>query len=200
ERRGAGPGRDAAADRPGRQHRQRADPAAAAAGAGLRLGAVAGGRDEHRLAGDRVRGVRGRLDHRPAGRRPGPPPRPRHRGRQAGRPDRRQGADRHRPGRAVRAGPAAVVGDDRDPGPRGRDHAAAVLGDPARGDPGQPRREVQDVPADHRDRALPAAAAGHAGHGGGLGDGGRGGADRGDRCRLRGPRARPAPRGHAPPV
>ena len=37
--------------------------------------------------------------------------------------------------------------------------AAAVLGDPARRDPGQPRRQDQDAAAGGRDRALRAAAA-----------------------------------------
>ena len=42
-------------------------------------------------------------------------------------------------------------------GPRARRHRAAVLGDPARRDRGQPRRQGQDRAADARDRLVPAA-------------------------------------------
>src|SRR6185437_7034574 len=96
-------------------------------------------------------------------------------------------------GRTLRARPAAVVGDRGHPHPRAGDHAAAVLGDPARGDPGQPGRQVQDVPADGRDRALPAAADRLAGHRGGLGDGRGADPHRGHRRRLRRPGAGAAP-------
>ena len=47
---------------------------------------------------------------------------------------------------------------DRDPRARDRRDAAAVLGDPARRDPGEPRRQGQDRGADAGDPAVPAAA------------------------------------------
>ena len=64
-----------------------------------------------------------------------------------------------------RAGRAAVVGDDRGAGPRGRDHGHAVRGDPSRGHAGQPRRQGQDGAAGVRDRVLVAAVSAAPGRG-----------------------------------
>ena len=74
-----------------------------------------------------------------------------------------------------------------DPGPRDRRHPAALLGHPARRDPGQPRRQGQDAAAGRRDRPVPAAAARRLAARRRRGrDGGRGRGDRGHRRRLRG--------------
>ncbi len=47
-----------------------------------------------------------------------------------------------------------------DPGARGRRDGAAVLGDPARRDRGQPRRQAEDAAARRRDRPVRAARVG----------------------------------------
>ena len=89
-----------------------------------------------------------------------------------------------------------------DPRPRGRRHPAALLGDPARRDRRQPRRQGQDRRPVAGDRALHPAADRAAGQRPLVGDGVRGGAHRGHRPRLRLPGADPAPDqrpGHARP-
>ena len=83
-----------------------------------------------------------------------------------------------RAGRPVPARRAALVGDRRRPGPRGRHHAAAVRGDPARRHAGQPRRQGQDVAAGAGDRPVRAAAGRRWGTSRPARHGGRGGRDR----------------------
>ena len=98
----------------GLEHRQRADRAPAGAGAGVRRRAVRRRRPRRPAGGSLAWArLRGRVGHRPLRRRHRPQARPGHRVRQAGRPDRRQGADRRRADRAVGAGRPAVVGHRR---------------------------------------------------------------------------------------
>ena len=158
------------------------DRAAPAAGPGLRGGAVPRGRRQFGLAVLGVVRVRRRRDHRQHRRGPGPQARPGHRVRQADRPDRRQGPDRHRAGGPVDARPAELVDHHRDPGPRDRGHPAAVLGHPPRRHPGQPRRQGEDPAAVHCHRPLRAAAVGPPALSGRGDHGRRRGADAGDRA------------------
>ena len=75
---------------------------------------------------------------------------------------------------------------------------AAVLRDPARRDPGEPGRQAEDAGAEHRDRAVCAAADRLAGDRSILGDGRGVGADRRDRrgLRLEGGHLAPDERAH----
>ena len=61
-------------------------------------------------------------------------------------------------------GRPGLVGDGGGPGPRDRRDGAAVLGDPARGDAGQPWRQDQDAARGARDRPLRASAVRLAAH------------------------------------
>ena len=83
------------------------------------------GGDDGAAALGRRRAVRVAIVDRRRRRVPRARPQPRHRPRQAPRPDRRQGAHRRRARRAVDPRRAAVVGDRRHPGARGRHHRAA---------------------------------------------------------------------------
>ena len=182
-------------DRVGLEHRQRADHAAAGAGAVLRAGAVPRRRPLHRLAGRRpasifaVASLTDRIDGELA---------------------RKRGlitefgkladpiADKALIGTAlvgpVGAGRAGLVGHRADPGPRGRRHAAAVLGHPARGDR-RPAGAARSRPWCRRWRSgcwccrCPAAGTPLAVGGDGRG----GGADPGHRAGLRRSRGPAAP-------
>ena len=142
------------------EHRQRAHRAPDGAGAVLPGRAAGRRRDERALAFRRVRHLRGGGADRSARRRAGPPPRPGHRVRHHRRSDRGQGADGIGAGRALVAGPGAVVGHDPDHGPGARGDDVAAVGAAARDHPGQPRRQGQDLRAVAGDRAVPAAAVG----------------------------------------
>src|SRR3984957_15134998 len=169
---------------------QRAHRAPAATGPGVRRAAA---RRRDRLADRGVRRVPGRVGDRRAGRADRPAARADHRLREDRGPHRRQGADRGGTGHAVCPGRAALVGDRGDPGPRARGDRAPVLGDPARGDRGQPGRQDQNRAPGARHLPLRAARAARRRAGGGDGTG-----SRGPRRRLRDPGRAPAPPMTAP--
>ena len=122
---------------------------------------------------------------------------PDHRLRQDRGSDRGQGADRLGTDRAVGPRRAALVGDGRDPVPRGCRDRPAVLGHIARRHRGQPRRQGEDAASGGRDRPVhPARAVPDRPR---AGDGGRAGRDGADRRGLRGPRGPAAP-GQARPA